>query len=414
MSNLLESCTKQVLHGLNRRRFVATTGMTAASFAILKPELVRGTQANSRLQLGLIGCGGRGVWIADLFQKHGGYEFVAGADYFADKVNSFGDAFKIDPSRRYTGLSGYKRLLEKKLDGIVIESPPYFHPEQAAAGVDAGVHVYLAKPIGVDVPGCHKVAQSGKRATEKKTCFLVDFQTRTYPFYREAVKRAQYGDIGRIISGESVYVCDSTWGQQAKDLHSDPQNPENRLRAWGVDRELSGDVITEQNIHSLDVTTWILDDQPIRATGTGGQKGRDVGTCWDHFAVIFTFSKDIIVSFTSKQLGQGADDIMCRMYGTDGTIDTHYFGEVNIKGKSPYRGGKADNLYENGAVRNIAAFHENITNGRFHNGTVPPSVRSNLTTILGRMAAYRHGEATWDEMIKTNEEWDPQLKGLKD
>jgi predicted dehydrogenase len=388
--------------------------MATAAWTVIKAELVRGTQANSKLQLGLVGCGGRGVWIADLFRKHGGYEFVAGADYFADKVDAFGEAFKIDSSRRYTGLSGYKRLLEKKPDAIVIESPPYFHPEQAAAGIEAGVHVYLAKPIAVDVPGCQTVAQSGKKASEKKLCFLVDFQTRTDPLYREAVKRAQYGDIGRIISGESVYVCDSTWGPQAKDLSKDPKSPENRLRAWGLDRELSGDVITEQNIHSLDVTTWILDDQPIKAVGTGGQGGRNVGTCWDHFSVIFTFPKDIIVSFTSKQLGQGADDIMCRMFGTDGTIDTHYFGEVNIKGKNPYKGGKAENLYENGAVRNIAAFHENITRERFANTTVPASVRSNLTTILGRMAAYRHGGASWEEMMRKNEKWEAQLNGLKD
>ena len=413
MPRTLEPLMKQNSPKVTRRAFLAQTGMTAAACTILKPELVRGTQANSKLELGLVGCGGRGVWIAELFQKHGGYHFVAGADYFADRVNSFGDSFKIDISRRYTGLFGYKRLLERKLDAIVIESPPYFHPEQAAAGVEAGVHVYLAKPIAVDVPGCQAVARSGKKASDQKTCFLVDFQTRTDPFYKEAVKRAQYGDIGRIVSGESVYVCDSTWGPQAKDLRDDPLNPENRLRAWGLDRELSGDVITEQNIHSLDVTTWILDDQPIRAMGTGGQKGRDVGTCWDHFAVIFTFPKDIIVSFTSKQLGQGADDIMCRMYGTDGTIDTHYFGEVSIRGKMPYKGGKTDNLYENGVVRNIATFHENVTKSRFANTSVPPSVRSNLTTILGRTAAYKHGEVTWDEMIKKNEKWDPQLKGLK-
>jgi myo-inositol 2-dehydrogenase/D-chiro-inositol 1-dehydrogenase len=414
MSSNKASFGKAVSQRPNRRQFVATTGMAAAAFIIMKPELVRGTQANSKLRLGLVGCGGRGVWIADLFRKHGGYEFVAGADYFADKVNAFGEAFKIDPSRRYTGLSGYKRLLEKKPDAIVIESPPYFHPEQAAAGIEAGAHVYLAKPIAVDVPGCETVAQNGKKATEKKLCFLVDFQTRTDPFYKEAVKRAQYGDIGPIISGESVYVCDSTWGPQARDLRKDPKDAENRLRAWGLDRELSGDVITEQNIHSLDVTTWILDDQPIKAVGTGGQKGRDVGTCWDHFSVIFTFPKEIVVSFTSKQLGQGADDIMCRMYGSDGTIDTHYSGEVNIKGKNPYKGGKAENLYENGAVRNIATFHDNITKERFANTTVLASVRSNLTTILGRMAAYRHGEASWEEMMKKNEKWDPQLDGLKD
>ena len=49
---------------------------------------------------------------------------------------------------------------------------------------------------------------------------------------------------------------------------NDPENPnslEARLRGWGADRTLSGDIITEQNIHALDVATWILDAAPICA-----------------------------------------------------------------------------------------------------------------------------------------------------
>ena len=76
--------------------------------------------------------------------------------------------YKIDPSRRYTGLSGYKRLLESKLDAVVIETPPYFHPQHAAAAVDAGKHVYLAKPIAVDAPGCQTIAAAGRRATAQQ------------------------------------------------------------------------------------------------------------------------------------------------------------------------------------------------------------------------------------------------------
>jgi len=397
---------------VTRREFIAGTG-AALSFTVLKPELVRGTQANSKITLGMLGCGGRGTWIADLFLKHGGYQITAAMDYFADRVNAFGDKFNVEPARRYTGLMGYQRLLEKKVDAIVVESPPYFHPEQAAAGVEAGAHVFLAKPIAVDVPGCRSVEESGKKATEKKLCFLVDFQTRTDPLYQEAVRRAQKGDIGKIVCGEATYIADIPWKQQIPELLADPANPEVQLRAWGLSRALSGDVITEQNIHSIDVATWILDQHPLRAYGTGGQKGRTAGDCWDHFSVIFTFPDDVIVSFCSKQLGAGWDDILCRMYGTEGTIDTHYFGDVSIRGKVPFPGGKVVNLYPNGAIRNIATFYENITKGDFSNPTVAPSVRSNLTTILGRMAAYRHAEVTWEEMAKSTEKFEPNLTGLK-
>ena len=316
---------------ITRRRFIAGTGASVLAFTVLKPELVRGAEANSKINIGLIGCGSRGKWIADLFQKHGGYNFVAVADYFQDRADEAGEKFNVPAANRYTGLSGYRRLLEQKLDAVVIESPPYFHPEQAAAAIEAGKHVYLAKPIAVDVPGCLTVAESGKKATAKKLCFQVDFQTRANKLYQDAVKAVHDGEIGKIVSVEANYQCGATWDRMDQLLRKDPKNPEARLRAWGVDRVLSGDVITEQNIHALDVACWMLDAEPLRAYGTGGRKREFVGNCWDHFAVIFYFPNDVVVSFNSHQSGFGYDDIMCRVYGLKGTADTHYFGNVTVK-----------------------------------------------------------------------------------
>ena len=151
---------------VNRREFIAGAG-AALSFTMMKPDLVRGSAANSKIALGLVGCGGRGSWIADLFMKHGSYQVVAGADYFQDRVDEFGAKFNVPAERRHTGLACYRKLLAGKVDAVAIESPPYFHPAQAAAAVDAGVHVYLAKPVAVDVPGCQDIEESGKKATEK-------------------------------------------------------------------------------------------------------------------------------------------------------------------------------------------------------------------------------------------------------
>src|SRR6516225_10323934 len=73
---------------LTRRRFLAGTSASVLAFTVIKPELVRGTEANSKIDFGLIGCGGRGKWIADLLLKHGGYNLVATADYFQDRADS--------------------------------------------------------------------------------------------------------------------------------------------------------------------------------------------------------------------------------------------------------------------------------------------------------------------------------------
>jgi len=411
--------TAQQEHGtkdfnpITRRRFLAGTGASFLAFTIVKPELARAAEANSKINIGLIGCGNRGKWIAGLFKKHGGFNLVAVADYFQDHVDAVGDQFQVEAAQRFSGLGGYRRLLEQKLDAVVIESPPYFHPEQAAAAVEAGKHVYVAKPIAVDVPGCLGIGASGRAATAKKLCFLVDFQTRANKLYQEAVKAVHGGEIGKIVSVEANYHCGATWDHMDQLLRKDPNNPEVRLRAWGVDRVLSGDVITEQNIHALDVACWMLDAEPIQACGTGGRKREFVGDCWDHFAVIYYFPNDLVLSFNSHQSGYGYDDIMCRVYGLKGTADTHYFGNVTVKAKEFRSDGQVGNLYSDGVETNIATFHDSITRGNWANPTVAPSVRSNLTTILGRMAAYKNGMVTWQEMMQAKEKFTADFKGLK-
>jgi len=403
MSNTADSDRDQ---GFSRRGFLA--GATAVGLAIVRPELVSGAEANSKITLGLIGCGGRGNWIANLFNQHGGYQFVAAADYFTDRSEGTAQRLKVPANRAFSGLSAYRRLLDAKPDAIVIESPPYFHPEQALAGVDAGCHVYCAKPIAVDVPGCLTIAEAGRKGTANKRCVLVDFQTRANEFYQETVRLVQAGDIGPIVSGEAVYYTGSTWGG------GDLSTPENRIRLWGADRILSGDIITEQNIHALDVAAWFVGADPVKAYGSCGTGGRgDNRTCNDHFAAVFTFPKNLIVTFTSKQYGTGIEDIGCWMFGPKGTADTHYFGIVRIVGEKSYKGGRLGNLYTDGAMKNIADFHAQIIKGDCTNATVAPSVRSNLTTILGRTAAYKKAEVTWDEMMKTAERYEFPTTGLK-
>jgi predicted dehydrogenase len=397
--------------GFNRRRFLA--GATALGVTIVQPGLVSGTQANGKIKLGLMGCGGRGHWIANLFNQHGGYQFVATADYFKDRSEGAAQKLKVPADMAFSGLSGYKRLLDTKPDAVVIETPPYFHPEQSLAAVEAGCHAFCAKPIAVDVPGCLTIAEAGRKGKANKRCVLIDFQTRASEIYREAVRRTHAGDIGPLVSGEAVYYCGGTWGGNDT-LTADPKNPEYRLRAWGLDRVLSGDIITEQNIHALDVASWIVNQNPVKAVGTCGHKGRvDAGTCNDHFAVVFTFPKEVVVNFSSKQYGTGYDDIGVRMFGPRGMLDTHYFGLVRIVGEKSYKGGRMDNLFTDGCVQNIADFHQNITTGQYANSTVAPSVRSNLTTILGRMAAYRKTEVTWDEMMKLGEKLEFPTGDLK-
>jgi hypothetical protein len=78
-----------------------------------------------------------------------------------------------------------------------------------------------------------------------------------------------------------------------------------------------------------------------------------------------------------------------------------------------YNGGRMMNLYTEGAVNNIATFADSIRKGDYSNPTIPESVRSNLTTILGRTAAYKGMEVTWADMMKANEKFEFDLKRLR-
>src|SRR5512141_3190556 len=157
-----------------RRSFV---GQTAGAIAVPFLGAPSSNAADARkLRIGIVGLGSRGSWIANLFKQHPGYEIVAAVDYFEDTVNRVGDTLGVAAGKRFSGLSGYKRALDSGVEALVLECIPYFYAEQAAAAIDAGCHVYMAKPFAVDVPGVFAMQALAKQATQKKLCFRVDYQ----------------------------------------------------------------------------------------------------------------------------------------------------------------------------------------------------------------------------------------------
>src|SRR5207302_1808482 len=146
--------------------------------------------------------------------------------------------------------------------------------------------------------------------------------------YQEAARRLYAGSIGPAIMAQAYYLT----GRLG--IKAPPGSEEARLRNWVFDKALSGDIIVEQNIHAIDVANWFLRGHPLKASGTGGRRVRtDVGDCWDHFLCTYTYPGDVPVSFESKQFGSGADDICVRVFCADGSVESHYAGEVSIHGR---------------------------------------------------------------------------------
>lgn len=400
---------------ISRRHFLAQAGAGLAALSTTSLAVAQGSAANSRIRLGMIGCGKRGQWIANLFAQHGGYEIVGLADYFEAAVTSALEKLKLPATTpTFTGLQcAEKMIAHGGLDAVAIISPPYFHPTQAQAAVAAGLNVYLAKPVAVDVPGCQSITASSAAARAKGKVFHVDFQTRTNEFFIEAIRRVHAGAIGNLCFGEASYHD----GRLA--LKAPPGSAEARLHNWVFDQALSGDIIVEQNIHALDVMSWIMrDSPPARCTGTGGRRVRlDVGNAWDHFALVYEYPKQVGVTFSSRQFDAHGTPggILNRMFGSTGTLMTAYGGDVLIRGGADtfYRGGKTNGIYQEGAVANIRAFHEHVMRKDTSNATVAPSVTSNLVAIMGRMAAYDGRSVTWQDVLASTKTAQPDLSGLK-
>ena len=228
----------------------------------------------------------------------------------------------MDGERSYHGPDAAARLAASKLDAVVIETPTYFHAEQAKLAVEAGKHVYVAKPLAVDVPGCRSILASGQRAREKKLTYWVDFQSRAREVYQETAKRIHRGDIGKPALAQVFYYAGRPW----KDKGAPGMDEGQRTMAnWFGDRVLSGDIIVEQNIHVIDIANWFLGGAPVKAYGTGGRSDwrgtpNDTGDAWDHFVVTYYYPNGVQATFSSHQLN-GALAISARVVGVDSTAD---------------------------------------------------------------------------------------------
>jgi predicted dehydrogenase len=364
-----------------------------------------------KIKLGVVGNGGRGAWIAQLFKKHGGYEMHAVADYFADVAAQCGDALGVDKARRFSTLSGYQRLFESGVEAVALEVPPYFFPEQASAAVEAGLHVYMAKPVAADVPGSLRILEAGKEAARRRQCFFVDYQMPTDPVNQEVLKRLRGGSFGGISQVATVGISNG---------FSDPPRTatlESRLRSliWVSDVAMGGDNIGNYDIHAIDAALWVLGRRPVAATGASRIcRPNPHGDARDVCSVVFEYDDGLVHNHFGQalpNLTQG--ELSCHLFSDKANAMVNYWGKAHLRAPDEAFSGSVDNLYEAGAMRNIATFYNLVIGGQCENQTVPRAVDGILTCILGREAAARRTRLTMDEVLKENKRLEVDLRGLK-
>lgn len=414
---------------VGRREFMGTAAAVTAGFTILKPTQIRGTAANSAVRLGILGCGGRGTAVGTGFVDNTNTRVVALADLFADQLaaaqkhfdehQSKKDYPAIASSQLFKGARAAEQILtSKEVDAIQVSTPPYFHSQHLEAVVAAGKHVYLEKPVAIDVPGAKRVIQAGERV-QGKVSLAVGFQIRKAPPFVELVRRIHGGALGKIGCGLAYYYCPHIdrpdWPSASPE--------EKRMRNWVWDRILSGDIIVEQNVHVIDICNWLLQGHPVKAVGGGSRKLReDAGNCYDNFNLVFTYPNDVEVSFGSTQFNKHQFDAAVRFFGNRGCAEAHYDHRMSISGEEPWDAGlgpsqAGSQFSAAGAFRGSLdqadpekqkSFIESITSGK-HINEASQGAETALSCILGRTAAYTGKLVTWEQLMKSKEVYDPKI-----
>ena len=403
----------------SRRRFLGSVlgaGATATAFnslllgaADVPSGAAKPNVSGRKIRLGLIGCGGRGSWLGELFVKHGGYEIAAVADYFPERAEASGHKFGVDKARRFSGLGAYKKLLASGVEAVTVVNVPHFHPDHGRAAIEAGCHVYAAKPVAVDVPGALKVQASGKLATQQHLCYLVDYQMGTDPVNIEVVKRIHEGGLGKLGHIDSLGFS-PPWDEPPI------KTAEDRLRWWLATTALSGDVITENTVHSINAVLWVVGHRPASAIGRSRVCRPDPRNEFrEVYLVTYEFDDGLLWTHRCQSLKNQLDwALKLDAYGERATALVSYRGKSYLRGgPKHYGGGDVVSLYDQGAIRNIATFHDNIVQGRFDNPTAQQAGDDALTAVLGREACARRCCLAMDELIKENKTLEFDLAGLK-
>ncbi len=369
---------------VSRRGFLGTGGAAVAgAFHIVRPQSVRGSQANSKISVGLIGSGNRGSYDASIIHADPRARITALCDAFDDRIEMATQKIKVDKPAVY---KDFEKLLASDVDAVLIATPPFEHPRMLDAAIEARKHVYCEKPMGVDAEGCRRVIAAGRRADPKK-CISVGFQQRYGPVYLEGYKRLREGQIGELANARAFWIGGDPFRRRP---YPDPKVE--KLRNWFCYRDYSGDFIVEQDCHNFDVLHWFLGGLPLRAVGYAGTKVRTTMEIMDHLSLSFEFPNGIHVNFEANQLSPaGFGRVGEEFTGTTGVIATSRSRMVHTRGPKQVETMESprDITYDG-----IEAFLGRIVSGDVEN-VAERSALSTMIAILGRTALYGGREATW-------------------
>jgi predicted dehydrogenase len=379
----------------------ATSSGTRAQVAPSAPTQDRATPKapdGAVLRAGLIGCGGRGRGAAANFLDAGpNLQVVALADVFADRVAEARRILKeqkgqdIPESRCFTGFDSYQKLLESGVDVVLHATPPHFRPMHMAAVVEARKHLFMEKPVAVDVPGANAVLKTAERASSLGLNIMTGTQLRRDLPRMEVYTRIRDGAIGDIRSIRAIRNQGALWYRVPQPGWSDM---EYMIRDWVNWAWLSGDIIVEQHIHHLDAVLWVLGKTPEKAVGMGARVRRNTGDQYDFFSIDYTYENDVHMHSTIRQLNGCANERQEVFVGTKGSANLD--GMIyDLSGKEIW---KYNGPTNNSLVQEHVDWVTAIRTGKPIN-TAKETTLSTLMAIMGRDSCYTGKAVSWSDLM---------------
>jgi predicted dehydrogenase len=275
------------MNSISRRSFIGASALGLAGLTLL-PACKTIKSGGSIVRLGFIGLGQQSMFLLSGFLQIEGVKVLAGCDVYGIKRQRFeqrvtqfytkaGKASEVKTYEKYQEL-----LVRTDIDAVVIATPDHWHALIAIAACNAGIDVYLEKPLTFTI----REGQELIKAVRKNNRILaLGSQQRSDPNFQNAVKLVRNGAIGKIERINS-YVGDppAPYNLPEEPLPSDlnwdlwlgpnpyvhynheldppisvnPPQDEQIWGAWRWYKETGGGFTTDWGAHMFDIAQWGL------------------------------------------------------------------------------------------------------------------------------------------------------------
>jgi len=298
---------------MKRKNFIINSSGIVLGTAFA-PHLMANVHANNRVNIGVIGTGGRGSGIIKLLNQIPNCEVIAVCDTLPFRLEKSFDLIKNNKNPK--SYADYRKLLDdKNIDAVIIATPLNTHDQIAVDALDADKHVYCEKTLA---KGVEATARIVKKSKSSKNVFQTGHQYHSSRMYTQLVDMIAGGKVGKIASIEAQWNRNGNWRRPLPDPSFE------RQINWRMYREYSYGLLAELSSHQIDFANWILKATPEKAVGFGGiNYWKDGRETYDNTKVVYLYPNGVKATYTCLT-SNAKDDYKIMVFGDKGTLTIFY------------------------------------------------------------------------------------------